>query len=219
MGRIFKMIMTRMNRIVKAYIHEGLEKLEDPVVLVKQYMRDMQEDMRKLDVLIEKHMRLDRSLAKDWKLAKELADRREEQAKVALAADKEDLARLALVSKKEAIAQIERYEQLREKNNLQLSERKQELAQLKLKYKQLRDRKLELILRVQAVKANEEIKQMKQKYEQKGSSIENEFERMEERVGDLEWKMNEVDASQLSKEDGYSNEIQAEIERLKEEKE
>lgn len=210
------MVMTRMNRIVKACIHEGLEKLEDPVMLVKQYMRDMKEDMRKHEAVIEKHAQLDGSLAKDWQMAKDLADRREMQAKVAIESGKEDLARRALVSKKEALEQMARYEQLREKNDAQLTERKKELDELKGKYSELQDRKLELILRVQAVKANEQIKQMQQKYKQKGSSLENEFERMEERVDDLEWKSETEPISGMS-EESYSEEIQAELERLKKE--
>lgn len=205
-----------MNRIVKAYIHEGLEKLEDPVMLVKQYMRDMKEDMRKHEAVIEKHTQLDGSLAKDWQMAKDLADRREMQAKVAIESGKEDLARRALVSKKEALEQMARYEQLREKNNAQLIERKKELDELKGKYGELQDRKLELILRVQAVKANEQIKQMQQKYKQKGSSLESEFERMEERVDDLEWKSETEPMSNMS-EESYSEEIQVELERLKKE--
>lgn len=207
-----------MNKIVKAYIHEGLDKLEDPVILVKQYIRDMQEDMKQLDEMIEKHRKLDRSLQKDALLAKQLADRREEQARLAIEKGNEELARMALVNKREALVQMERYEQLREKNNVLMNDRMKQLEEMQQKYRQLRDRKLELILRVQAVKANEQMRKMKEKYAHHHSAIERDFERMEDRVGELEWKVQESDDFLYSKEKGYSAEIEEELKRLKEEK-
>ncbi len=209
------MVMTRINRFFKAYIHEGLERLEDPVVMVKQYMRDMKEDIQKLEAAIEKHVRLEHSLTQDFQAAKELVERREQQAKVAIEAENEDLARMALVSKKEAWEQMNRYEELRDKNQAQIKERKHELEQLQLKYAQLRDRKLELILRVQAVRANQQMKQTSKKY-QKGSSIESEFERMEERVVDLEWKSGSKPAVEaMGGSHVHSEDIQAELDQLK----
>ncbi|NEU31523.1 PspA/IM30 family protein [bacterium LRH843] len=210
------MVMKRMNRFFKAYVHEGLERLEDPVVMVKQYMREMKEDIEKIEAAIRQHARIDHTLTRDWELAKDLVARREQQAKVAIEAEKDELARMALVSKKEALLQMNRYEQLREKNNASLLERKQELEQLQQKYAQLRDRKLELILRVQAVKANEQIKRTKQKYEQTSGTIENEFERMEERVTDLEWRSGgRIEMEPVNKDLMYSEEIQAELEEMK----
>lgn len=209
------MVMERMAAIVKSYIYEGLEKLEDPVLLVKQYMRDMQEEMRSLESIIEKHHRLDRVLAKDWQSAEELANRREQQAKAALEAEEEDLARKALVSKKEAIEQMARYEQLRERNKVQLNESRQRLEQMKTKYKHLYDRKLELTLRVQAVRANAQIEQLQQK-NRVDSHLDFEFARMEERIGELEWKDGELNKNNARREEEqYSEDIQAELDRLK----
>ncbi len=206
------MIVERMNRIVKAYIHEGLEKLEDPVVLAKQYIREVEEDMKRLETVIEKHHQLAKSLKNDWQLAKQFADRREEQAKIALEKGNEELARKALVSKNEALKQMERYERLREKNEVLLNERKKQLEQLREKYRHLRDRKIEWRLRVQAVKAHEQMKKMNETYRRKESY----FDRIEDRVRELEWRYDERFSS--NDEEAYSPEIEAELKRLKEEK-
>lgn len=210
------MVMTRINQFFKAYIHEGLERMEDPVIMVKQYMRDMKEDIQKLEAQIEKHVALEHSLTQNLQAAKELVERREQQARIALEVENDDLARRALFSKKDTFEQVNRYEEMLEKNRAQIKERKQELEQLQLKYGQLRDRKLELILRVQAVKANQQMKQTKQKYDQKGSQIESEFERIEERIVDLEWKSGSKTAVEvMSGDKAHSEEIEAELTQMK----
>lgn len=209
------MVMERLNRFCKAYLHEGLEKLEDPVVMVKQYMRDMKADIGKQQATIEKHLRLEETLKRNWQTAKELVERREQQARLAVEKENDELAKMALKSKKEAWEQMNRFAALREKNELQIEAQKQTLAELEQKYNQLRDRKLELVLRVQAVKASEQIKDTKRKYRQQESIIENEFERMEDKVTDLEWKSGGRPAVVSDLPDVDDEELQAELEQLK----
>ncbi|WP_088102657.1 PspA/IM30 family protein [Halalkalibacter urbisdiaboli] len=177
------MAITRIKRLVEATIHEGLEQLEEPVMMVKQYMRDMKKEIEKIEKEILKQEQLHHKLLADQKLATELMERREKQAVIAVEAGEEDLARRALVSKKQAFEQIQRYEGLLQTSEEQLKKYRVYLEQLQEKYVRLRD-KIELLLRVQASKASEQMKKVN--LNNISRSIEEGFERVEDRVAEME---------------------------------
>jgi phage shock protein A/lia operon protein LiaH len=148
--------MTRISTLIKAYIYEGLEKLEDPALMVKQYMRDMKKEINQLEARIRKQSKLEQELVHHLQAAKELFVRREEQAKMAVQAGNEELARKILLNKKEVWQQMDHYEKVINKNAVEIKGKKLELDQLQTKYEQLKEKNLELIVRVQGVKASKQ---------------------------------------------------------------
>lgn len=158
------MVMTRISQIIKAYVYEGLEKLEDPVLMVKQYIRDINIEIKKLKETIKKQDSFDKQLCKQLEEAKELITRREEQANLAIQAGEDDLARKILKSKKAVEEQVNQYELLISKNKDELKERKEELEKLLFKYEQVKERNADLIVRVQGMRANQQM----EKFEKAG---------------------------------------------------
>ncbi|WP_100406553.1 PspA/IM30 family protein [Bacillus solitudinis] len=206
------MPLTRIRRLVEATIHEGLDHLEEPVMMVKQYMRDLKAEMSKVEEAIEKQKRLHHLLTHDLQVARELMNRRDAQATLAIEAGEEDLARRALLSKKQAFEQIQKYEGLLKTSEKQLEERNIQLEQVRKKYLAFRDKKIELTLRVQAVKAEEQLKQFKKKDSTR--AIEEGFERIEDRVFDMEIRTKQPIENYLSPEADAT--IEEELQEMKE---
>ncbi|MFC0473679.1 PspA/IM30 family protein [Halalkalibacter kiskunsagensis] len=189
-------MITRMTKLIKAYVYEGLERIEDPAIMVKQYIRDVKEEIEKCEMKIQKHTQLTQSLELNLKQAKELVSKREEQAQIAVKAENDELARKILRSKKEVWEQMNQYEKLMVENKEQLKQKREQLEQLKLKYHQLKERNTELVLRVRAAWAKQHLNTEKKKEE---NTI---FEWMEEHVTEPTWE--------------NENEIEMELNKLKE---
>ncbi|WP_332631156.1 PspA/IM30 family protein [Halalkalibacter flavus] len=152
------MIGTRINQLIKAYINEGLERIEEPAIMVKQYIRDVREQVEQAEQQLEKALVRKKTLENDLTLARELFEKREEQARVALQADNEDLARKILLNKKEVWKQMNQFEEMLAQQEKSIYEKNAKLEQLQTKYSQLQEKHMELIVRVQAVKASGKMK-------------------------------------------------------------
>ncbi|GAE25895.1 hypothetical protein JCM9140_1916 [Halalkalibacter wakoensis JCM 9140] len=151
------MLATRLNQIMKAYINEGLERIEDPAIMVKQYMRDVGEQVEKAERDLLKLMKKETQLQEELNMAQQLIKKREEQAELAIKADNEELARRILFNKKEVWNEMKQIEQHSAETKKKIPDKEAELEQLQLKYDQLQERQMELIVRVKGVKENERI--------------------------------------------------------------
>ncbi|GAE35686.1 PspA/IM30 family protein [Halalkalibacter akibai] len=149
-------MIARIKTLIKAYVYEGLDKLEDPAIMVKQYKRDIKKRMEELEENIQKQCREEKNLQYRLNELKELFDRKEEQAKTAVQAEDDELARKILLSKKEVWSLIKQLEQELYQNKEDRADAKVELEQLQLKYKQLKEKDLELIVRIQHLKNSKE---------------------------------------------------------------
>ncbi|ARK29179.1 PspA/IM30 family protein [Halalkalibacter krulwichiae] len=146
------MVMTRISNLVKAYVYEGLERLEDPSIMVKQYIRDVKDKMIQLEDSLQQKRKHETELIYKVRTAKELISRREQQAMMAVEKNDDELARKILVSKKEIGEQLVCSEQHLKENREEIKGKEEELERLKVKYEQLKERSLELIVRVQGIK-------------------------------------------------------------------
>ncbi|MFA9458874.1 PspA/IM30 family protein [Halalkalibacter sp. AB-rgal2] len=176
----------RVQQFFKAYVNEGLEKMEDPVIMVKQYMRDVNVEIKRMTQLIEKKQELSETLRKDAEQLKETIAKREKQAKIALENEDEELAKKLLNNKHDAYEQKNRYDALFERNEEQLVEQKAELEQLLVKYQKLKERKLDLLLRMEAVESKRHVEQLEKQGIRRSQIQEDPFERWEERITEME---------------------------------
>lgn len=205
-------VAKRMEQFFKAYVNEGLERMEDPVIMVKQYMRDVKTEIHKMTQLIEKKQQLSQTLKEDGEKLRETIEKRERQAKIALENGDEELAKKLLVNKHDAYDQQKRYEALYERNEEQLVEKKVELEQLHVKYQKLKERKLDLLLRMEAVQANQTVEQFERNEGRRSRLMDDPFELWEERIAEMERtggrerKQENVEVSQK---------VMAELEQLK----
>lgn len=210
------MVMKRVNQFVKAYVNEGLEKLEDPVIMVKQYMRDMQDAIHKSVEQIKKQEALSLTLKSNLDITDEQIHRRDQQAKIAVENDNDLLAKKIISNKNEAIAQKMRYKELLQRNEEQLKVKKVELDQLQQKYNRLKDRKLELVMRLEAIKSVQKLeKQTASNGSLMKTTVESELDRWEDMVNDLEGKWGK--SADPEKELQVDEKVEEELTRLKEE--
>lgn len=185
-----------MRDITLATIHEGLDQLENPVVMLNQYLRDMEQEIKKAEKSLTKQMLLLESFKREEQLAKEMVTKRMEQAEFALKAGEEDLARKALISKAEFEEKQQYYHDLVVQNEQSVAELKLQLNEMVEKYKQMKDKKYALIARANSAKAKADMQKTLSEFNHEKAQAG--FRRMEERIYELE-----TEAS-LSKETIYS---------------
>lgn len=143
MFKLFKRVRT----IMSSELNAALDKAEDPVKMLEQFMRDMEADIREAETAVAKQIANEKMLKKQYDDAKSLIEKREAQAVQALESGNEDLARRALEDKQKqqehADSLLASYtrakadaDSLREK----LSEMKEEYNDMKLKKDSLKAR-------------------------------------------------------------------------------
>ncbi|KIL44327.1 PspA/IM30 family protein [Jeotgalibacillus soli] len=137
----------RVKTVVGSELNAMLDKAEDPVKMLDQFMREMQEDIRDAEASVAKLIANEKMLEKKVKDAENMASKREDQAIKALESGNEDLARRALEDKKThantAASLRESYELAKEDASIlrtKLDEMKNEYNEMKLKKDTLKAR-------------------------------------------------------------------------------
>lgn len=187
------MIFKRLRDITVATIHEGLDGLENPVVMLNQYLRDMEEEIKRAEKAISKQMLLQSSFTKDLEQAKGMVQKRMEQAEFAVKAGEEELARKALLSKVEFEEKVQYYTELVNNNEKSISDLKAQLTKILEKYQQLRDKKHALIARANAAKTKEGMQKTLSTFQNEKAA--EGFRRMEERILDIETRSKLTESS------------------------
>jgi phage shock protein A len=221
-------IFKRLRDLTMASINDLLDKAEDPVKMLNQFLRDMEEDIQDAEVAVAKQIAVEKKFKQQMEEAEEIVKKREEQAMKALEQGNEDLARRALQDKKE---HQQRFEEMKQQYGIakanadqlrnQLQEMKDEFSKMKLK----RDT---LVARAEAAKAQKQINQA-----MSGFGTDNAakgFDRMSQKVLQLEAEAEaskelrsgsrslDDELNQLSKNDGVEDELAALKAKLAEKK-
>ncbi|RDW21557.1 PspA/IM30 family protein [Oceanobacillus chungangensis] len=216
MFKFFKRVKT----VVGSELNAMLDKAEDPVKMLDQYMRDMGEDIREVEAAVAKQIANEKMLKRKANDALVMVQKRQEQAEKAVEAGNDDLARRALQDKKDhdatAIALNESWERAKADADL-LRER---LDEMKKEYQ-------EMNLKRDSLKARAESAKVRTKINRTMSSIGDDaskrgFERMEEKVMRFEAEAEtSEDLSQASRslddefEDLIKNDVDDELAALK----
>ncbi|MBM7646654.1 lia operon protein LiaH [Scopulibacillus daqui] len=213
------MVLKRMKNMITATINEGLDKLENPQIMLKQYLRDMDAEIAKAKHAIIKQQAIEKNFFMKKDEAEKLAAKRKEQAQRAFDAGEEDLARKALQEMKHFEAKAKQYEDLYEKAGEQVKDLKNQLSQLEDKFQNLKDKKNALIARANAAKAKEHMYTSINRID--SESTYKEFQRLEERICEMEIKANtyagssfEGNSSEWTKLE-YADEAEKELEKMR----
>lgn len=209
-------MLKRMRDIVAATVNEVLDSLEDPRMMVKQYLRNVEGEIRKAKDAIIRHQVMADRFERHAEEAFQLAARRRMQAEQALDAGEEDLARKALSEMKHWEKRAEQYRQDADKAAEQVRELKEQLSQLEKKYQELRDRKNALLARANAAKTKKRIHTTLHRIDSE-SAIKG-FERMEERILQMEIQANAYAGGEAKSAEGrlaYTDEVEKELEKLR----
>lgn len=137
----------RVKTVVGSELNAMLDKAEDPIKMLDQFMRDMEADIREVESAVAKQIANEKLLQKKVDDANSMASKREQQAMTAIEAGNEDLARRALEDKKvhadQAASLQESYSRAKEDVSIlrtKLDEMKNEYHQMKLKKDSLKAR-------------------------------------------------------------------------------
>ncbi|MFC7061533.1 PspA/IM30 family protein [Halobacillus seohaensis] len=170
----------RVKTVVGAELNSALDKAEDPVKMLEQFMRDMENDIRDAETAVAKQIANEKMLKRKYDDAQELADKRMKQAEKAMESGNEDLARRALEDKNNQQEQADQFKSSYERAEQDSNNLRQKLDEMKKEYQEMK-------LKKDSLKARAESAKTRTKMNRTMSSIGSDesrqgFERMEERV-------------------------------------
>lgn len=216
-------LFKRIGDNIRANINSLLDKTEDPVKMLEQYMRDMEDDIANAEVAVAKQIAVAKRFEKQYNDSRAMADKREKQALQALEQEREDLARRALEDKKIHQSKADDYKEQYEKARETSDKLKAQLQEMKNEYEQMKAKKATLVARAEAAKAQKEINKVMSGFGK--DTARKGFERMEEKVNQAEAEAaasmelrstgQDLD-DELEKLGKHNNDIDDELARLKE---
>lgn len=170
----------RMQTVVGSELNAMLDKAEDPIKMLDQFMREMEADIREVESSVVKQIANEKFLQKKVNDSNSMITKREEQAIKALEAGNEDLARRALEDKKVHSEQVSSLQESHTRAKEDASVLRSKLDEMKNEYNQMK-------LKKDSLKARAESAQVRTKMNRTMSGIggnesRNGFDRMEEKV-------------------------------------
>ncbi len=177
-------IFKRLRDMTMASVNDLLDKAEDPVKMLNQFLRDMEEDIMEAEAAVAKQIAIEKKFKLQFEESEEMVTKRTEQAMKALESGNEDLARRALEDKKEHQG---RYDELKRQYDLAKTNADQlrsQLTEMKDEFNKMKNKKDLLIARAETAKAQKQINQA-----MSGFGTDNAakgFDRMSEKVLQME---------------------------------
>lgn len=176
MFKLFKRVKT----VVDSELNSLLDKAEDPVKMLEQFMRDMESDIREAEAAVAKQIANEKMLQKKYEDAQKMVEKRDEQAIKAIEAGNDDLARRALEDKKIHSQTADTLKESYDRAKLDSDSVRKKLDEMKAEY-------YEMKLKKDSLKARAESAKTRTKMNRTLSGIGSDdskhgFDRMEEKV-------------------------------------
>ncbi|MCQ6562421.1 PspA/IM30 family protein [Paenibacillus mendelii] len=181
-------ILARMMNITKAAAHELLEKLEDPVMMMNQYVRNMQNEIEELQQEIVKQDAAVRGLKLQSDESARLAELYETKAFEALAGGREAEAREALAVKLHHAEKAATHQEWYNSAVIRSAELVSKLEAAKAEFESMQKKRNELINRVQQAEAKSKtsMPNFSSGHTLDGGLASRGFQRMEEKI--MQWE-------------------------------
>lgn len=152
-------IFRRLRDLTVASVNDALDSMEDPVVMLNQYMRDMEVEIGQVEVAVARQVALEKKFRQQWEEATALVEKRDRQIKLALAEGEDELARRALIDKKQYEGRAEEYETLYLSASEAASQMREKLTELKEEFYKMRAKKFTLMARAQVARTQKQVNQ------------------------------------------------------------
>lgn len=153
-------ILKRLRDLTVASVNDVLDSMEDPVVMLNQYMRDMEVEIGQAEVAVARQVALEKKFRQQWEEAKALVEKRDRQVRLALAEGEDELARQALADKKHYEARAAEYEQLYLTASEAAAQMREKLAELKDEFYKMRAKKFTLMARAQVARTQKHVNEV-----------------------------------------------------------
>jgi len=92
-------VFQRIKDMTKASVNDLLDKVEDPIVMLNQYLRDMEAEIHEAEVTVAKQMANERRMKQRVEEAAKMSAQRGAQAELALKNGQEEVTRKLLEEK------------------------------------------------------------------------------------------------------------------------
>lgn len=208
-------IFTRVKDMTKAAVHEVLDTLENPVMMLNQYLRDMEQEIMQAEVSLTQHLAMEKRTKMLIEEMKQRIDKRLRQAQLAIEHQQDDMARQALADKQVTEARLAQSEQDYDRLSEQTQMLRGQLQELKDKFYEMKHKRASLIARANVAATSKRIHHAMHAVNSETAA--RGFARIEERI-----QMLEIDAEVSKKlhglfqpEQSHSPNVEAELARLK----
>jgi phage shock protein A len=176
-------VMKRVRDMTVATLNDRLEKSEDPVRLIDQFLWSTHQEIVQSEQLQRQYAAHTDSLHRQWKEAEQWKERREAQALTALKAGEEHAARLALQEKVMYEERAARYRELYEQSRSELAELEQLLQELRDEYRIVYDKRQFYLARMESLRLQQ---RLNARFAPGTGSAAQMFRRLDDRLTDLE---------------------------------
>lgn len=214
-------VFDRIANLAKASIHEVLNKLEDPVLMTGQYLRNLEDDIAAAEKMIKEQQMT--ATVQDRKSADiaHLAKQSEIRALTALEQGDEVTARHAAAEKIRYEEQAQQYAKEAQEARDRVAELEIRLAEGKAEFARLKEKRNELAARARKAQVKAEAERPNFSRGIESGAAARGFERMEEKI--LSWEAQQEVSASYGKTSGIadagsaqSTAVNEELERLKE---
>jgi len=211
MASMFK----RISDVISANLNDLIDRVEDPERMIKQIIREMEENIGKAKEGVIEAIASEKQLQKDLEQHRRQSAEWQKKAEEALLVNKEELARAALMRKKEHDNLIKALEPSWEAAKNTGERLKTQLHALEAKLEEARRKRSTLVARQRAAEARQHMDKTLENF-QTGLDAQANFARMEDKVTEMEARAEAAaelndDASQLEK-DFLAMEVEQEVE-------
>jgi len=152
-------IFKRIFRIGQANVNSALDKLEDPVKMIDQILRELDEDIAKMTAAVTSQMAVEKRFERELEEAENIIARRDEQARVAVERGEDELAREALLDKKRHVEKRDALKLNYDKAKENAARLRKQLDDMKSRVQDMKTKRSSLIAQAEAAKATKKITQ------------------------------------------------------------
>lgn len=212
-------IFKRIKAITTAEINGVLDGIEDPIAMLNQYIREMEQEIKQGQQALSRQIFVEKNQTMLIAETEELVSKRTRQAKLAVERGEESITRLAVQEKLIYEKQLNVYKEQYQTIKNQTANLLEKLDQLKEKYNELQHKRLLLISRANVAKSMKQIQNVTASFHT--DNIAKGVARAEERILMMEAEVqagNHMSNSDSNHFDFTMNdELEEEIQKLKKE--
>ncbi|QWH10777.1 PspA/IM30 family protein [Bacillus mycoides] len=217
-------ILKRIKNIVVADVHQTLDKIEKPVSMLKQYLRETEQQITKAEKALSHQYYLEKKYEALISETDALIVKRTRQAELAVSREEDQMAQLALQEKIVNEKKAELYRQQYEITKEQTATLYEQIDKLQKKYGELQYKELVLVSRLNAAQAIKESNRAIDSFHTESAAkgfarIESYVQKLEAETAASNYFYNLKSPNQQEVLDqNLQEEVQLELEKLKENK-